>query len=73
MKTMAGMFLDCDDLLDMIPKPSSMCVSKLLNGMVTTDSCNTLQLTRSREIEHNYRKRREKGMSKCDMKILEGE
>jgi hypothetical protein len=57
----------------MIPKPSSMCVSKLLHGMVTTDTCNTAQLTRSRVIEHIYRICREKGMSESDMKILEGE
>ena len=73
MKTTAEMFLDRDDLLDMIPKPSSMCVSKLLHGMVTTDTCNTAQLTRSRVIEHIYRICREKGMSDSDMKILEGE
>jgi hypothetical protein len=72
-KTTAEMFPDRDDLLDMIPKPSSMCVSKLLHGMVTTDTCNTAQLTRSRVIEHIYRICREKGMSDSDMKILEGE
>ncbi len=74
MKTTAEMFPDRDNLLDMIPKPSNMCVSKLLvNGMVTTDTCNTMQLTRSRVIEHIYCICREKGMSECDMKILEGE
>jgi hypothetical protein len=73
MKTTAEMFPDCDDLLDMIPKPSSICVSKLLNGMVTTDTCNTMQFTRSRVTEHIYRICRKKGMSECDMKILEGE
>jgi hypothetical protein len=72
-KTMAEMFPECDDLLDMIPKPSSMCVSKLLHGMVTTDTYNTAQLTLSRVIEHIYRICREKGMSDSNMKILEGE
>ena len=51
-KTTAEMFPDRDDLLDLIPKPSSICVSKLLKGMVSTDTCNTTQLTRSRIIEH---------------------
>jgi hypothetical protein len=69
MKTTAEMFPDHDDPLDIIPKPSSMCVSKLLNGMVTTDTCHTAQLTRSRVIEHIDRICREKGMSKCDMKF----
>ena len=72
-KTTAEMFPERDDLLDMIPKPSSMCVSKLLHGMVTTDTYNTAQLTLSRVIEHIYRICHEKGMSDSDMKILEGE
>ncbi len=72
-KTMAEMFPDHDDLLDLIPKPSSMCVSKLLKGMVSTDTYNTAQLTCSTVIEHISRICREKGMSERDMKILEGE
>ncbi len=72
-KTMAEMFPDYDDLLDLIPKPSSMCVSKLLKGMISTDTCYTAQLTCSTVIEHIYRICREKGMSERDMKILEGE
>jgi hypothetical protein len=41
----AEMFPDRADLLDLIPKPSSMCVAKLLKGMVSNDTCNTMQLT----------------------------
>jgi hypothetical protein len=44
-KTTAKMFPDWNDLLELTPKPGSMCVSKLLNGMVSTDTCNTAQLT----------------------------
>jgi hypothetical protein len=66
----AEMFPNCDDLIDLIPKPSSMCVSKLLNGMVSTDTCNTAQL--SRLIEHIYQICREKGMTENDLKILQG-
>ncbi len=72
-KTMAEMFLDRDDLLDLISKPSSMHVSKLLKRTVSTDTCITLQLTRSMVIEHIYHICREKGMCERDMKILEGE
>ncbi len=67
------MFQDCDDLLDLIPKPSSMCVSKLLKGMVSTDTCNTVQLMRSTIIENIYRICRERGMPENDLKIHEGE
>jgi hypothetical protein len=66
------MFPDCDDLLDLIPKPSSMCVSKLLKGMVSTDTCNTAQLTRSTITEHIYRICRERGRPEIDLKIFEG-
>ena len=68
----AEMFPNRDDLIDLIPKPSSMCVSKLLNGMVSTDTCNTAQLTRLTVIEHNHQICREKGMTEKDLKILEG-
>ncbi len=44
-KTTAEMFPDHADLLDLIPKPSSMCVLKLLKCMVSTDTFNTAQLT----------------------------
>jgi hypothetical protein len=71
-KTTAEMFPDRDDLLDLIPKPSNMCVSKLLKGMISTDTRNTTQLTRSRIIEHIYRICRDRGTSKNNMKILKG-
>ena len=44
-KTTKEMYPDRDDLVNFIPKPSSMCVSKLLNGMISTDTCNTARLT----------------------------
>jgi hypothetical protein len=62
-KTTEEMYPDRDDLVNLIPKPSSMCVSKLLNGMITTDTCNTARLTRSTVIEHIYGICRSKGMS----------
>ncbi len=65
-KTTAEMFPDRDDLLDLIPKPSSMCVPKLLKGMVSTDTCNTAQLTRSTIIEHIYRICRERGRERFE-------
>ena len=67
------MFPDREDLIDLIPKPSSMCVSKLLNGMVSTNTCNTAQLTRSTVIEHIYQICREKGMAEKDLTIHQGE
>lgn len=72
-KVTAEMFPDRDDLIDFIPKPSSMCVSKLLNGMVSTDTCNTAQLTRLTVIEHIYQICREKGMAEKDLTIHQGE
>ncbi len=53
-KITAEMFPECDNLLDLIPMPSSMFVSKLLYGMVTTKTCNTSQLTCLTVIEHIY-------------------
>jgi len=72
-KTTEEMYPDRDDLLNLIPKPSSMCVSKLLNGMISTDTCNTARLTRSTVIEHVYGICRSKGMLDSDLKIMEGE
>jgi hypothetical protein len=72
-KTTEEMYPDRDNLVKLIPKPSSMCVSKLLNGMITTDTCNTARLTRSTVIEHIYGICRSKGMSDTDFKIMEGE
>jgi hypothetical protein len=71
-KVTAEMFPNREDLIDLIPKPSSMCVSKLLNGMVSTDTCNTAQLTRSMVIEHIYQICREKGMTEKDLTIFQG-
>ena len=34
------------DLLDMIPEPEDMSPTKLLGGIVSTDTCNTARLTR---------------------------
>lgn len=72
-KTTEEMYPDRDDLVNLIPKPSSMCVSKLLNGMISMDTCNTARLTRSTVIEHVYGICRSKGMSDSDLKIMEGE
>ena len=72
-KTMEEMYPDRDDLVNLIPKPSSMCVSKLLNGMISTDTWNTARLTRSTVIEHVYGICRSKGMLDSDLKIMEGE
>jgi len=71
-KVTAEMFPNREVLIDLIPKPSSMCVSKLLNGMVSTDTCNTAQLTRSMVIEHIYQICREKGMTEKDLTIFQG-
>ena len=63
-KVTTEMFPNRDDLIDWIPMPSSMCVSKQLNEMVSTDICNTAQLTRSTVIEHIYQICCEKGNSR---------
>jgi hypothetical protein len=72
-KTTVEMYPDRDDLVNLIPKPSSMCVSKLLNGMISMDTCNTARLTRLTVIEHVYGICRSLGMSDSDFKIMEGE
>ena len=61
-----------EDLVNLIPRPSSMCVSKLLNGMISTDTCNTARLTRSTVINQIYGICIEKGMTDQNLKILEG-
>jgi hypothetical protein len=71
--TTEEMFPGCNDLISLIPKPSSMCVSKLLGGMVSTDTCNTARLTRSTVIIHIYGICIVKGMSNQNLNILEGE
>ncbi len=71
-KTTANIFPDCDDFSELIPKPGSMCMSKLLNGMISTDTCIPMQLTWSPVIDHIYRICIEKGMSDQNLKILEG-
>ena len=48
-------------------------MSKLLNGMISTDTCNTARLTRLTVIEHVYGICRSLGMSDSDFKIMEGE
>jgi hypothetical protein len=40
------MFPNHPDLLDMIPDPNGMSPTKLLGGIVSTDTCNTARLTR---------------------------
>ena len=40
-ETTKEMFPGRANLVNLIPKPSSMCVSKLLIGMVSMDTCNT--------------------------------
>jgi hypothetical protein len=73
-KTAKDMYPDRgDDLVNLIPKPSSMCVSKLLNGMVSTDTCNTAWLTQLTVVEHIYGICRSKGMSDTVLKIIDSE
>jgi hypothetical protein len=71
-KTTEEMYPGRDDLVNLIPRPSSMCVSKLLNGMISTDTCNTARLTQSTVINHIYGICIGKGMSDQNLKILEG-
>ena len=56
-------------LVNLIPRPSSMCVSKLLNGMIITDTCNTARLTRSTVINLIYGICIDKGMSDQNLKF----
>ena len=71
-KVMAEMFPNRDDVIYSIPKPSIMCVSKLLNGMVSTVTCNTAQHTRSTVIELIYQICHKKGMTENNLTIHQG-
>ena len=71
-KTTEEMYPGHEDLVNLIPRPSSMCVSKLLNGMVSTGTCNTARLTRLTVINLIYGICIEKGLSDQNLKILEG-
>jgi hypothetical protein len=71
-ETTNEMYPGREDLVNLIPKQSSMCFSKLPNGMVSTNTCNTAQLTRSTVINHIYGICIEKGMLDQNLKFLEG-
>jgi hypothetical protein len=56
------MFPRRQDLIDMIPDPSDMSPTKLLAGMVSTDTCNTARLTRQTLCDAIIKEGREAGL-----------
>jgi hypothetical protein len=66
------MFPSRQDLLDMIPEPKDMSPTKLLGGMVSTDTCNTAQLTRQTLCNAIIQQGREMGLDEEKLKMFQG-
>jgi hypothetical protein len=66
------MFPNCQDLIDMIPDPSNMSPTKLLGGTVSTDMCNTAQLTRQTLCKAIIQEGRDAGLDNKMLKMYQG-
>jgi hypothetical protein len=66
------MFPQRQDLIDMIPDPSDMSPTKLLGGMVSTDTCNTAQLTRQTLCDAIIKEGREAGLEDDKLLMFQG-
>ena len=63
------MFPNCQDLIDMIPDPSDMSPTKLLGGMVSTDTCNTDRLIRQTICDAIIQEGRDAGYDDNDLRV----
>ena len=63
------MFPNCQDLLNMILDPDDMSPTKLLGGMVSTDTCNTARLTRQTLCDAIIQKGRDMGLDDEHVKV----
>ncbi len=66
------MFPQCQDLIDMIPDPSDISPTKLLGGMVSTDTCNTARLTRQTLCDAIIKEGREAGLEDDKLLMFQG-
>jgi len=66
------MFPNCQDLLNMIPDPDDMSPTKLLGGMVSTDTCNTARLTRQTLCDAIIQKGRDMRLDNEHVKLYQG-
>jgi hypothetical protein len=66
------MFPNCQDLLNMIPDPDNMSPTKLLGGMVSSDTCDTARLTRQTLCDAIIQKGRDMGLEDEHFKIFHG-
>jgi hypothetical protein len=66
------MFPRRQDLIDMIPDPSDMSPTKLLSGMVSTDTCNTARLTRQTLCDAIIKEGREAGLEDDKLLMFQG-
>jgi hypothetical protein len=69
---MLEMFPNHQDLLNMIPDPDDMSPTKLLGGMVSTDTCNTARLTRQTLCDAIIQKGRDMGLDNEKVKLYHG-
>ena len=63
---------DIDDLLAMIPTSADLCVSKLLQSMLSTDTCNTAQALHTHFKDTVFGICREMGMTERQCKMQSG-
>jgi hypothetical protein len=66
------MFLNRPDLLGMIPDPNGMSPTKLLGGMVSTDTCNTAWLTRQTLCDAIIQEGRDMGLDNKMLTMYQG-
>ena len=66
------MFPRRQDLIDMIPDPSDMSPTKLLGGMVSTDTCNTARLMRQTLCDAIIKEGREAGLEDDMLHMYQG-
>ena len=66
------MFPQRQDLIDMIPDPSDMSPTKLLGGMVSTDTCNTARLTRQTLCDAIIQEGRDAGLVDNELNMYQG-
>eukprot|EP00957_Ditylum_brightwellii_P193240 14713782-Ditylum_brightwellii.AAC.1 len=65
---------DADELLELIPKPEALCVSRLANSAyLMTDTCITEQLFKTKFVEMIQQIAKEKDMNQDDIKVYIGD
>ncbi len=68
----AELYPNCPELANKIPNPDDMCPTKLLGGIVSTDTCNTARKTRQTLCDAIIQKGRDRGIDEVHLKIYQG-